>query len=134
MSNTKKGRVLFYGWETFEQDAIMRKIQKYLEDFDMLFAYYDIEAMDTIAELSLVEKNPVTAIIFRRMRLVVSKDKCKLISDFAAHSLEKREFVAINFIWNDQDVEGRNAAVSAHYAPENNWEIAFTIINGHIRS
>ena len=68
------------------------------------------------------------------MRLVLAKDKCKLISDFATRSLEKREFVAVNFIWNDQDSEGRSASISAHYAKENDWDQVFNIINAHVRS
>ena len=127
-----KKKILFFGWESYEWETIQNEIQKFLgRGFELIFVSYDTLAMDEIAKAKLLQNNPVSAIVFKRNTLTVMTSACKIIKDFAEHYQDLRYLLSINLIYNDQDVEARDCAVSATFAKEGDWQYVATIIKNN---
>ena len=124
-----KKKILLIGFQTQEETSILTNIKKWKKRFEVVFAQYDINAIDEIAKTKKREK--IRGLIFHRNILITYPQKCKLIVDFA-NLHQKDSIVVINIIWSDQDRTGRDSAVSEFFAQENDWKQVETIINNNI--
>ncbi len=127
-----KKKVLFFGWESYQQETIEDEVQRFLgKGFELIFANYDRNALDEIAKAKLLQNNPVCAVIFNRNTLVANSCVCRMISKFAEHYQEAKYLVSINLIYNDQDTEARDSALSAYFAKQDDWQQVATIIKNN---
>ena len=124
-----KTKILLIGFQAQEQTSILANIKKWKKKFEVVFAQYDINAIDEIAKTQKREK--IRGLIFHRNILISYPQKCKLILDFA-NLHQKKPVVAINIIWSDQDRTGRDSAVSEFFAAEEDWKQVETILNNKI--
>ncbi len=127
-----KKKILFFGWEFHQQETIEDEVRKLLgKGFELIFATHDRNALDEIAKAKLLQNNPVCAVIFKRNTLVANTCVCRMISKFAEHYQEAKYLVSINLIYNDQDTEARDSALSAHFAKQGDWKQVSTIIKNN---
>lgn len=132
MNKNKKKKILFFGWDNFEWETIQNEIQKFLgKSFELIFVTYDINALDEIAKAKLLNNQPISAIVFKRNTLVANARACKVMIKFAEHYQDTKFLVSINLIYNDQDVEARDCAVSATFANMGDWKYVATIIQNN---
>ena len=124
-----KTKILLIGFQTQEQISILAHIKKWKKKFEIVFALYDINAIDEIAKTQKREK--IRGLIFHRNILITYPQKCRLILDFA-NLYQKKPVVAINIIWNDQDRVGRDNSVSTFFAAEGDWKQVETILDNNI--
>jgi len=128
-----KKKILFFGWEYHQQENIQNEVQKLLGNgFELIFATHDRNALDEIAKAKLLQNNPFCAVIFNRNALVENTCVCRMIAKFAEHYQDTKYLVSINLIYNDQDVEARDCAVSAHFAKQGSLKHIATIIKNNV--
>lgn len=125
---TKKAKVLLIGWESYLYETmILRELQELSEQFEIVFAQYLSSALDQIAKAKFQEEQPIQYLVFHRNILAASQAKCKLVLQFAEIYCEKH-IVAVNMLFNDQDIDARDYAVSAYYCRTNDWKQVKVII------
>jgi hypothetical protein len=125
----KKPKILLIGWELHLFKTMMqRELQELSETFDIVFVQYLTCALDQIAKARLQEQCPIQYLVFNRNTLATSQDRCKLVFQFAEAYCEK-PIVAINMLFNDQDSDARNYAVSAYYCGINDWNLVKVIFD-----
>lgn len=108
---------------------IQKEIQKFMgDDFEANFSIHDQDVFEKLANAKYINNNPVCAIVFKRNELVENSVDCKIISRFGYSCTNKNDFVSINLIYNDQDIEAKNCAVGMVFANEGDWEQVFKIL------
>jgi len=128
-----KKKILLIGWEHHVWETMKtRELKGLAETFDIVFAQFNIRALDEIAKAKFQDQNPIYALVFHRNILVGQPEKCKLIADFASE-YSKTSFIAINMIFNDQDRDARDYAVSANFAQQGDWQQIAVIIDNSIK-
>lgn len=128
-----KKKLLIIGWEHHLCENMKnRELKELGENFDIVFARLNINALDEIAKASLQEKNPVRALVFHRNMLVSQPEKCKLIHDFALEYNQKY-VLSINMINNDQDRDARDYATSAFFAKQNDWAQVAVLLDNNVK-
>lgn len=126
---TKKPKVLLIGWESHLSETMMlRELQELSETFDIVFVQYLSSALDQIAKAKFQEEEPIQYLVFHRNTLAASQERCKLVLQFAEQYSDKF-VIAINMIFNDQDSDARDYAVSAYYCGINDWKLVKVILD-----
>ncbi|HBB03342.1 TPA: hypothetical protein DCZ39_00290 [Patescibacteria group bacterium] len=118
----KKTKILIIGAEQFLQETMLEPELKALKaEYEVLFADNATDALDKIAKAKLLEKNPIYGLVFQRNTLVCNRERCGLVAKFA-ESYSDQLVTSINMLWNEQDTDARNAAVSADYCESDDWK------------
>lgn len=127
-----KTKILFIGWEESEFTSFLKGgLKELAEKYEIILANFDTDALHEIAMANFQHNDPIRGLVFKRNALVCNAEKFRLIYQFT-QKCAKRPVVAINFIWNDEDKEARDSAVSAFYARENDWAQVEVILKNNL--
>ena len=91
-----------------------------------------MDALAKIASAALIDETPIYGLVFQRNTLVSNQENCKIVCQFAEGYSDKLVSV-INMIYNDQDSEAKNHAVSAYYCKIEDWKMVEVIFDNNLK-
>ncbi len=123
-------RILFYGWQTYEWEAIKNQIQEHLNDsYEAIFAAHDRTTLTAIVKAK-EEKNPIMVIVTKRNVFTLNPKVANLIVDFAGDCADEIEVVHICLLHDNQGIEIGRHTETMYFIHDNDWQKVFAIING----
>ncbi len=118
--------------EQFKHEGMLaRELKELAEEYEVLLAHSIVDALTKIAIAALMKKNPICGLVFQRDTLASNRARCKVVCEFAEEYSDKF-VIAINMIYNDQDSDARDQAVSANYCKSNDWAQVKNIFDNNI--
>ena len=119
--------------EQFKHEGMLaRELKELAEEYEVLLAHSIVDALTKIAIAALMKKKPICGLVFQRDTLVSNRGRCKVVCDFAEEYSDK-VVIAINMIYNDQDSDARDQAVSANYCKSDDWAQVKNIFDNNIK-
>lgn len=130
----KKPKILLVGWEHWQQELMLEKeLKKLNKGYEILFAEQPNSAFMQIASSLLVDKRPISGIVFNRPFLVVRTAAAKLINDFAESCNDSQMICSISMITSDQDTEAKHFSIISSYAKVDDWDQVLSILKNNIK-
>ena len=128
-----KKRILVLCVESHLQDGMLQKMGPLAEKYKIIFAVSIRTGLKEIAMANLIDKAPISGVIFQRSTLVARGEQCDSVNGFTEMMNEDEMIIAINMINGDQDIEARNNAVGACFCNQDDWQMAELILNNRFR-
>ncbi len=128
-----KTKILIVFIEKHLHESLLKsKLKNLAEKYEVIIASTAIDALDKIAQAKLIENSPIRGLVFERNTLASNRDRCKVICQFAETYSDKL-ITAINMIYDDQDSDARDCAVSANYCKSGDWKQVENIFENHFK-